>query len=329
MSRKLFCRFFIVPIVLFLLTVSFCFHLLAEESETPAIEMGKMGEMGKKAFEKGRFDEAVEYYTKGLDVAISGEDRAKLLNGRGRAYLSLLRYGDAVSDFTEALGIEPKFGDALFNRATAFLNLGKYDDAKGDIGRALKIDSSKSEHHILLGRLKNIDEDYKGALNDFDMALNLDEKSALALNGRGYAFLGLNQYNFSSMDFKRAMKLDPNFAPPYRGMAMVYLNSKRDGDVRGALSFAKKAVRLDRNYQNLDTLASVLYRMGMDEATGNIDAIDGAVKAEREAIELLNERGTSGEKVRFTGEYKLRLKRYENALMSRGGAGEGDTDNKK
>ena len=316
MSRKFICRFCVVPVFFFVLLL-FAIPLFGQEDESPAI---KLGEMGKRAFEKGRLDEAVEHYTKGLDVAIGGE-RVKLLNGRGRAYLSLLRYGDAVSDFTEALVIEPKFGDALFGRAVAFLNLGRYDNAKDDIGYALKIDSSRSEYHTLLGRLKTLDGDFKGALNDFDRALNLDGKSSAALNGRGYAFLGLEQYDFSSIDFKRAMELDPNFSPPYRGMAMVYLNSKRDGDVRSALSFAEKAVKLDRNHQNLDTLASILYKMGMDEATDNIDAISRAVKAEREAIELLNERGTLGEKARFAGEYELRLKRYENALMSRGGAG--------
>lgn len=295
MDGKCFRRLFAVSVVFSFLMLSFSLTLFGEEGKFSYVELGDA------AFEKGNFDEAIEHYTKRLDEMAGESGRAIVLSKRGRAYLSLMRHEDALSDFDRAVALAPGYKDAYYNRAVAHLEMGRYGDAKRDGESALKIDSSVSEYYILMGTLKNIDGDYKGALNDFDTAVKLVRESPEAYLGRGSAFYGLKQYNFAQRDFNRAIKLNPDFAPAYRGVAMVYLKTDEDGDGGLALGFAERAVKLNRSHQNLDTLAAALYRGGM---------IEGAVKVEEEAIERLKEEGAPGEQIRFGTAYKERLELY-------------------
>ncbi|MBN1573010.1 MAG: tetratricopeptide repeat protein [Deltaproteobacteria bacterium] len=294
MGERYLRRPLIFLVVLFSLTFA-PLALFGQEGEPSPVELGDA------AFEAGKFDEAVDLYTKRLGETPVGNEIAVVLCKRGRAYLSLKRYGEAVSDLDRAIALAPGSKDAYYFRALARLDVGIYADAGKDADSAVKIDPNISEYHLLLGGLKNIDGNYKGALNDFDTAIGLKGESAAAYCGRGFAFCGLVQYDFAMRDFKRAVKLAPNFAEAYRGMAVVSLSDEA-GDGRTALGYAEKAVKIDRNHRNLETLAAALYGAEM---------IDIAVKVQREAVELLSGKGTPGEKIRFETAYGERLELYE------------------
>src|SRR5271156_1976704 len=49
-------------------------------------------------------------------------------------------YDTAIKAFTEALKIDPKFGQAYYNRALAAQNKGDYDPAIADYTQAIKFD---------------------------------------------------------------------------------------------------------------------------------------------------------------------------------------------
>lgn len=289
-------RFLAISFLLIFITLSFASTLFGEEERPSYVELGDA------AFEAGKFEEAVDFYTKRLDEMEGSSGRAIVLNRRGRAYLSQMRYDDALTDLDRAVALSPGYKDAYYIRALVLLDLGRYSDAVRDTESAIKIDPSVPEYHILMGTLRNIEGDYKEALNDFDKALKLVRESPEAYCGRGFAFLGLVQYDFAGRDFRTAAKLAPSFAPAHRGMAMVYLKGEEEGDDRTALAYAEKAVKIDRNYGNLDTVAAARNKAGM---------IDSAAKVQREAIEKLKEEGTPGEKTRFGKAYEERLKLYE------------------
>ncbi len=298
MGGRRFCRLLLISVVFFSLALG-PLALFGEEEEIPSYV-----ELGDAAFDRGNFDEAVDLYTKRLDEISSragNGGKAIVLSKRGKSYLSLMRYGEAVSDLDRAISLAPGLVDAYYFRALAHLDMGRYTDAERDAESAVKIDPNVCEYYTLLGKLKNIEGDYKGALGDFDRAIGLDSKSAAAYCGRGFAFFGLVQYDFARRDFRRAVKLAPDFAGAYRGMAVVSLSDEA-GDGRTALSYAERAVRLERSHHNLNTLAAAYYRAGN---------LDSAVKVQGEAVKLLNDNGTPGEKIRLETPYGERLKLYE------------------
>jgi tetratricopeptide (TPR) repeat protein len=58
---------------------------------------------------------------------------------RGRAYIYLRRYAEAVQDCTRALERKPDLQDALFWRGRGFMHWGKYAEAAADFQRSLEI----------------------------------------------------------------------------------------------------------------------------------------------------------------------------------------------
>ena len=68
----------------------------------------------------------------------SGKIATFYLN-RGLAYQNQGQYDQAISDYTKAIMLCPKFAIAYYNRANAFINKGQYDRAIADCTKAIKI----------------------------------------------------------------------------------------------------------------------------------------------------------------------------------------------
>jgi len=64
-----------------------------------------------------------------------GEEKAKLYLYRGRTYMQLEKYKDALNDFDKAVSIDPSFSDVFFQRAITNYIL-KSDDICSDLLKA-------------------------------------------------------------------------------------------------------------------------------------------------------------------------------------------------
>ena len=65
-------------------------------------------------------------------------------------------------------------------------------------------------------------EDYQDALEEYTLAINIDDKVALYFSNRGWTYLCLKNYNAAKADFDTAILLDENLANAYRGRAELY-----------------------------------------------------------------------------------------------------------
>ena len=84
----------------------------------------------------------------------------------------------------------------------------------------------------LLKRSKGI---YRGAIKDYDKAIELDPNDAKAYNFRGYAKWLLGNNDGAMKDFDQAIGLDPYYANAYnfRGVAKFSLKGYRGKSDRG------------------------------------------------------------------------------------------------
>jgi tetratricopeptide (TPR) repeat protein len=94
----------------------------------------------------------------------------------------------AISDFSEAIRLDPKYVRARVNRGRAFIEKLEFDEAVADLTEAIR----------------------------------LDPKFAPAFNHRGWALNEKKSYTRAFADLNEAIRLDPTFAASYNNRGNTY-----------------------------------------------------------------------------------------------------------
>jgi tetratricopeptide (TPR) repeat protein len=84
--------------------------------------------------------------------------------------------------------------------------------------------------------------EYRAAIGDFDHALGIDPKSALAFANRGIAHYWLGEYDPAKADFDKAAELSPLEPVTFRGHGLLAL---RNGDNKGAVEAFGQSIQYD------------------------------------------------------------------------------------
>jgi len=100
-----------------------------------------MYEKGVKLRQNGMTEEAIEV----LSTVIENNPTHLAFNERGKAYKELKMYNKAITDFTEALKIEPNMRGALWGRGKAYREIGNKQKGKEDIKRAADLGNSRAK----------------------------------------------------------------------------------------------------------------------------------------------------------------------------------------
>ena len=132
-----------------------------------------------KTCEEKSGDEAIAGCTAAITSGkLSTADLAITFYNRGIEWSNKHDYAHAITDYTEAIRLNPQLAQAFNNRGIAYDNL----------------------------------NDYARAIADYSEAIRLNPKYALALYGRGLAKAGLGQSAGSKADMARALAIDPHIA---------------------------------------------------------------------------------------------------------------------
>ncbi|MCU0535821.1 MAG: tetratricopeptide repeat protein [Hydrococcus sp. Prado102] len=86
-------------------------------------------------------------------------------------------------------------------------------------------------------------EDFAGAIEDFNKAIQLDPNQAEAFNYRGTSYFWLKDYQKAMADYNQAIRLDPNLAIAYYNRAYVRLEM---GDKQGAIADFRQGATLSK-----------------------------------------------------------------------------------
>ena len=90
--------------------------------------------------------------------------------------------------------------------------------------------------------------EYAKALKDFNHAIKLDDKDAMAYNNRGILYTKVQppDYKNALEDYNRAIELNPEFAGAYSNRGLVYM-SEASPDYNKALNEFTRAIELNPN----------------------------------------------------------------------------------
>lgn len=189
----------------------------------------------------------------------------------------------AIHEFGKHIERDPKDAIAFKYRGLAYYYSGDWEKALSDLTRVIDITALNPEAHTFYsrGEIYRNRKDYPKAIADYDKACQLMPNHPDYVSARGSAYYCLDRLEPAFADFNKALSLNPDHADSCNEMACMYALKEQGSDYLSfsqALEYAEKAVRFNRHWSTLDTLASVYASGGRFE---------DALMTELEAYELL------------------------------------------
>ncbi|CUM66114.1 uncharacterized protein PRCAT00003770001 [Priceomyces carsonii] len=111
---------------------------------------------GNDCYKAKQYKNAVEYYTKGLDIECGVEDIDKALYlNRAACNLELRNFRRCIEDCKMVLGIDHKNIKACFRSGKAFFEVGRYDEAEQILKYGLTLDQENTPMKDLLKKIED------------------------------------------------------------------------------------------------------------------------------------------------------------------------------
>jgi tetratricopeptide (TPR) repeat protein len=240
-------------------------------------------QQGFKLLRAQQFGEAVTAFSRAIE---SDPDNAEAYNHRGVAWAYMGKIDQAIADYTKALEIKPELVGALNNRGSAFYQKGRLNQAISDYSKAIEINPYLAEAYSNRGTAWATKGDYFRAIRDYTQALEMNPYFDAPYYNRGRALFAIGDYGQAVGDIQKAIELNPKFYAAYDLLARVYIEcpDPEVKDAAKAVTFAKKAVRLNPNPDYLGTLAKAYAEAGK---------VDQAVSTQQQAIDMLRQEGNT------------------------------------
>jgi len=162
--------------------------------------------------------------------------------------LTLRDKGDlpgAIEAFRKAANLDPHDADPWNEIGCLLANAGDRAGAMEALRTGIHENPNLPNLHFNLANALKMGGDHAGAVGEYDRALALDEKNALAWNYRGFALWNLVKFDDALASYDRAIAIDGRIASFHydRGALLVtYLHRWRE-----ALPSLESAVALDAN----------------------------------------------------------------------------------
>lgn len=126
------------------------------------------------AHNKNQFSEAIEFYSRILEMDPSPATKALIYKHRGMAHFARSHYGEAIADFANALELDPHSYKAAYYRGVVHSVLQQYAQAIDDFSEALAINPYQPFCFYRRGQAYYHIEDFPQALADCEAALSLE-----------------------------------------------------------------------------------------------------------------------------------------------------------
>ncbi|PJZ45590.1 tetratricopeptide repeat protein [Leptospira brenneri] len=178
---------------------------------------------------------------------------------RGLAYFQLTKYKESVSDFSDAIKIDPKNFNYYFYRATAYDKLKQFAETEKDLKTTISLNPNASNAMNYLGYLyaeKDINpEDANQLLNQ---AVSIEPDNPAYQDSLGWVLYRKKDFNRAllHLNFAASLALERGFEDPviYEHLGDVYLAKK---DPVNALQFFKLSESKLKSESNKDLVAKI------------------------------------------------------------------------
>ncbi|XP_052410778.1 RNA polymerase II-associated protein 3 isoform X20 [Carassius gibelio] len=232
-------------------------HSNESDSEEPAVDRDLAlteKEKGNEFFRVGRYDSAIECYTRGMDA---DPYNPVLPTNRAACFYRLKKFGVAESDCNLAIALDGKYTKAYIRRAAARVALNKHQDALQDYEMVLQLDPGSAEAQTEIQKLQQVlgssgrtaeksesqaepsqhtqeqqrkqeavvqkdrgnayfkEGKYEAAVECYSRGMEADGTNALLPANRAMAFLKLHRFSEAEQDCNTALALDASYAKAF------------------------------------------------------------------------------------------------------------------
>ena len=219
------------------------------------------------------FTEAIQLKEQLIDSIAENPDRVRRLKkelARTYVYRGDARYwkkdesGDAITDYTNAIELDPEYAEAYNYRGIVYLSNGDVDNAITDYTEAIELyqeftDAYKDRAIAYLGS-----NDFYSAITDYTKAIQLDPDDTNIYNYRGLAYFENSEVDKAIDDFNRAIQLMPDDPNAYYNRGIAGLSLQNWEEAKADLTTAANnqldiATEFQKNYGSIED-----FERGMD-----------------------------------------------------------------
>ena len=303
-------------------------------------DLRKLAEEASALIQQEKWDEAIALLTEPISQETDLDKKSTLYEIRGVVYFESRRYNQAVSDFNEAIRLNPENSHVYYNRGNAYSSKGQYDEAIADYNEAIRLDpennqvyNNRGNAYLAKGDFDKAIDDYSKAIEngfsdvfvytnrgtahllkdqydeaiaDYNEAERLGDRSVAVYCNRGNAYLKKYEYSRAISDYDEAIKLNPRYAEAYNGLGNVYGEMGKYDD---AFANYEKAEKYDSNYVDTYNNRAVIYNI-QGEYDKAIDSYNKLIEKQPSALAYHNLALTHYNK----GNDKDAFKNYDKAL---------------
>jgi Flp pilus assembly protein TadD len=174
----------------------------------------------------------------------TGTSLAGLKNARGSAFYRLGNYSHAMTDYTDAMRLDPSDSSARYNRGLVDEQLGDRSRAVIDYGDAIRAQADNADAYFKRGLIFLDTGRFDQAVADFTRVHELRPKDPWALADRGIGYAWKRDSQRAEQDFAVVRASDPSNPVLLRGEALLAMNA---GDMATAIDRLTAALKLDPN----------------------------------------------------------------------------------
>jgi len=211
---------------------------------------------------------------------------------RAESYRLLDQLDNAMADFSKAIELNPANSDAYSVRGMIFRKKGNYSAALLDFNRAIELGFGKVRKELIYGfrgltyRLLNQDDE---AFKDLARAIEINPKSAWALNQRALIYKEMEQFDQALADLTKCIEIDEKDSSAYSERAIIYSTTKQYDN---ALADFTQAIKLDEKYAWAYAQRGTAYRMMGQHFREALSDLNRAIELDDKAAWVYTERGS-------------------------------------
>ena len=179
------------------------------------------------------------------DVIDKHDNVALAYNSRGVLYDEMSDYINALSDYTKAIQLNPKYDKAFNNRGNLYMKSNKSAEALKDYSFSISLRPDFYGAYKNRGNLYASINLYDSAYADYEAALALKSNDAETYFYRANLLQKQNKINESLEDYARALKHRPNYPEAYFNRGVMNKNNSR---LNEAIEDFSMAIRIYPGY---------------------------------------------------------------------------------
>jgi lipoprotein NlpI len=123
---------------------------------------------------------------------------------RGHALSLMGRLDEAITDYTQALNLDPKFVDSYYDRGVARAEKSDFDGALADFSQAIALNPKYTDAYYNRGHVKYFNGDLTGALADLNQAITISPNPPLPYFIRGLIRFANDDREGAASDFEQS-----------------------------------------------------------------------------------------------------------------------------